>query len=223
MALPTLLTWLYFVALATGEANPLQQAAYAAGKVAQFGWPVLAAWWLDRAFPRPSRPHFRGLLLGLAFGLLVAGGMFCLYFALLRGSEVLADTSRRVTDKLVELGLTSLSAYLLFGVFLSVFHSLFEEYYWRWFVFGRLRRLLPLAPALVLAALAFAAHHVLVLHIYFPGRFFSAVLPFSLCIAAGGVAWGWLYERTGSIYSCWLSHALVDLAIMVIGYDLCFR
>jgi membrane protease YdiL (CAAX protease family) len=51
---------------------------------------------------------------------------------------------------------------------------------------------------------------------------YTAVLPFSLCVAFGGAAWAWIYHRSGSIYSVWLSHLLVDAAILVIGYDMVF-
>jgi membrane protease YdiL (CAAX protease family) len=104
-----------------------------------------------------------------------------------------------------------------------VIHSLLEEYYWRWFVFGRLRHLLPLAPAVVLSSLAFMAHHVIVLNYYFPGHFFGLVVPLSLGVAIGGGVWALLYERTGSIYSPWLSHLIVDAAIFGIGWDLLGR
>ncbi len=66
-------------------------------------------------------------------------------------------------------------------------------------------------------------HHVIVLWVYFPGRFAAAVVPFSLAIAFGGAVWAWLYHRTGSLLGPWLSHAIVDFAVMAIGYDLAFR
>ncbi len=99
-------------------------------------------------------------------------------------------------------------------------HSLLEEYYWRWFVFGQLRRLTTFLPAAVVSSLAFMAHHVVILAVYFPDYFVVAVLPFSLGIAVGGFVWAWLYERNGSVYAPWLSHLLVDAAIFVIGWDL---
>jgi membrane protease YdiL (CAAX protease family) len=43
-------------------------------------------------------------------------------------------------------------------------------------------------------------------------------VPMSLCVALGGVFWAWLYHRSGSLLGPWLSHALVDLAVMAIGY-----
>ena len=44
-----------------------------------------------------------------------------------------------MTDKLTALGLQSPAAFIVLGVFYALVHSLLEEYYWRWFVFARLR------------------------------------------------------------------------------------
>jgi membrane protease YdiL (CAAX protease family) len=222
MLFPTAVAWLYFLALARGggQVNPIQQFTFVAGKCVQFAFPVLFLRAFEGRFPRPGRPRFVGLLPGLGFGLAVAGLIVGLYFGGLRHSALLTQTPGQVRQKLRELGADSVLGYVLLAVFLCVAHSLLEEYYWRWFVFGRLRKLLPLAPALVLASLAFMAHHVIVLHVYLPGRFLSAVLPLSGGIAVGGAAWAWLYERTGSVWSPWLSHLLVDAAIFGIGWDL---
>jgi membrane protease YdiL (CAAX protease family) len=78
------------------------------------------------------------------------------------------------------------------------------------------------AVAIVLSGLAFMAHHVFILYVYMPGYFLTAVVPFSLCVAGGGVVWAWLYDRSGSLYAPWLSHAVVDAGLFVIGYDLFF-
>ncbi len=222
MLFPTAVAWLYFVALARGggQVNPWQQFTYAAGKCVQFAFPVVFLWAFEGRFPRPGRPRFAGLLPGLACGLAVAALIFALYFGLLRHSTLLAEVPARVRQKVQEFGISSAAAYALFGAFICLAHSLLEEYYWRWFVFGQLRRLLPLAPSLLLSALAFMAHHVLVLHAFFPGRFLTAVAPFSLAVAAGGVVWAWLYERSESVWSPWLSHLLIDAAIFGVGWGM---
>ena len=88
---------------------------------------------------------------------------------------------------------------------------------------GRLRTLLPFTPAAVLSALAFMAHHVVLLYVYLPKYFFVAAVPFSLCIAVGGFFWAWLYERTGTIYSAWVSHGIVDAALFALGWVLMQR
>jgi membrane protease YdiL (CAAX protease family) len=105
--------------------------------------------------------------------------------------------------------------YVLFAAFLSLANSAVEEYYWRWFVFGRCRRHLALAGAAILSGLAFAAHHGIVLVVMFG---VIAGVGLTLGVAIGGVFWAWLYDRYGSLYASWISHLLVDLAVMSIGY-----
>ena len=72
---------------------------------------------------------------------------------------------------------------------------------------------------MAVSSLAFTAHHVLVLGFYF-GRLWWPTVIFSLAVAIGGVFWAWLYQKSGSLYGPWLSHALVDAALFLIGYDL---
>ena len=64
------------------------------------------------------------------------------------------------------------------------------------------------------------AHHVIVLAVYLPAQYRVAVLFFSAMVAVGGLLWARLYEKSGSLYAPWLSHLIVDVALMVIGYDL---
>jgi membrane protease YdiL (CAAX protease family) len=148
--------------------------------------------------------------------------MVALYYLVLRDLPMLDRTPTMLKEKMEEFGVASPLGFAGFAIFITFFHSLLEEYYWRWFVFGWLRKHASLAVALTISSLGFMAHHVIVLSVYFPGQFWTAVVPFSLCVAGGGVAWAWLYERSGSIYSPWLSHLLVDAGLFAIGYDLFF-
>jgi uncharacterized protein len=225
MAFPTLMAWLYFKQLGgeAGTANPLQQAAYTVGKLVQFALPVLWLWLTQRKLWATRRPRFDGWPVGVGFGLLVSAGMLRLYYGYFRGSPVLADTPEKLRGKLDEFGVSTTSVYAALALFIVVAHSLLEEYYWRWFVFGRLRTLIPFGSAVALSSLAFVAHHVVLLDVYLPGRFFTAAVPFSLGIAVGGAVWASLYARADSVWSPWLSHALVDGALIVIGWDMVFR
>jgi membrane protease YdiL (CAAX protease family) len=234
MAFPTLMTWLYFVALARplslistedrspSAANTWAQTAYAAGKVIQFSFPVLYLLLVDPTSLRPRRPHFKGMGLGIGFGVLVGAGIGALYWAGLKNWLAGTGAATMVRLKIEEFSAAAPTRYATLATFLAVVHSLLEEYYWRWFVFGRLRRLVSLSAAIVLSSLAFMAHHVVVLGRFFPDDLWRAAVPFSLCIAAGGAFWAWLYNRSGSVYAPWVSHLLVDAAIMAVGYDLVF-
>jgi membrane protease YdiL (CAAX protease family) len=184
-------------------------------------WHVsLDAGWRDPRWLQVRRPHFRGLRPALIFGLAVAALMIGVYFGALRGTSLLVRTPAMVRHKLEEVNMATPMRYAVLAVFVVAAHSLLEEYYWRWFVFGGLRQFLALVPAMVLSSLAFMAHHVIVLYVYLPGRFWAAALPFALAIAVGGGVWAFLYERNGSLWSPWLSHLIIDAAIFAIGWDL---
>ena len=219
---PTVAAWGYFLALtgSEGRVNVWQQIAYTSSKIVQFAFPLAFLAAVEGRLPRPTRPRFTGLTLGLGFGIVVVALMLGLYFGGLRSSRMLAQTPERVREKLQEVNVATPARYALLAVFVVAAHSLLEEYYWRWFVFGHLRWLMAHKPAIALSSLAFMAHHIVVLYVYLPGRFWTAALPLSLAIAVGGAVWAWLYERSGSIYSPWLSHLLVDAGIFVIGWDL---
>jgi membrane protease YdiL (CAAX protease family) len=222
MTFPTLAAWSYFLALVEqgGKINVWQQAAYVLGKIIQFTFPLLFLRLIEKRPLRLTQPRFEGSALGVGFGLLVFGLMMGLYFGVLRGTGMLAQTPVRLQQKLQEVNMVTPARYCSLAVFIVTAHSLLEEYYWRWFVFGQLRRLTTQALAIVLSSLAFMGHHVVVLYVYLPGKFWTAALPFSLAIAIGGAMWAWLYERSGSIWSPWLSHLLIDAGIFVIGWDL---
>lgn len=230
MAWPTVMTVIYFVVLASPpgtdqeeqEPSRLVQIAYSGGKAIQFLFPF--AWVLlwERAWPKVTAPRRAGLGLGLGFGLLVSAAILALYVGFFRGSPWFDGVADQVRSKLNAFGLGTPVGFLFLAMFLSLLHSLAEEYYWRWFVFARLQRLVHLPTAVVLSSLAFMAHHVVVLAAFFPGRFLTLVLPFSLALAVGGSFWAWMYDRYGTLYPSWLSHALIDLAIMAVGYDLVF-
>jgi len=233
MVFPTVMTWLYFVALARPSdshssqtlalpGNFWVQAAYGAGKVLQFSFPVLFLFFVDPKSLQPGRPHFKGLGLGIGFGLLVGAGVFIFYWAGLRYWLIEIGAADQIRSKIEEFNSATPIRYLGLAAFLAMGHSLLEEYYWRWFVFGRLRKFLPLPLAIAMSSLAFMAHHVIVLGRFFPNDFWKAAVPFSLGIAVGGAFWAWLFNRSGSIYSPWLSHLLVDTAILAIGYDMLF-
>lgn len=236
MVFPSIMAWTYFIALSRPasmagvalpseigpQANPALQTAYGLGKVLQFTFPLVYLLLMDRASLRPSRPSLRGLGIGIAFGLIVGMVIILLYYLGLRDQLLKLGTVEQVRAKVEEFGAATRFHYFLLAAFLSLVHSLFEEFYYRWFIFGRLKMIISPTAAIFWSSLGFMAHHVIVLYVYLPGAFFTLVVPFSLAIAVGGAFWAWLYDRSGSIIGPWVSHLLVDVGIMVVGYILVF-
>jgi membrane protease YdiL (CAAX protease family) len=218
LVFPTIITWAYFV-LAGRYSTSVQQATYLAVKTIQFAFPLFWVWLVLREPLRTGRPTARGLVLGAVFSLFVVGAGWLVFDRVLRDAAAFAGASALIREKIGGFGIDAAWKYVLLAAFYSLFHSLLEEYYWRWFVFRQLRRLVPLWPAVLISSLGFMSHHIVVLGEFFQETPWLACL-FASAVAVGGVFWAWLYERTGSLFGPWLSHLLVDAGIFWIGYDL---
>jgi len=193
---------------------------YGLTKLFTLVWPVVAVVLLEGARPRLEamdwRRHWRAAPFGLLSGLLI-GGVGVAAFELTPLGEYVRAHAGEIQRKVESLDI--LDHYIVYVACLSLIHSLLEEYYWRWYVFGRLAKVTAFAPAAVLASLAFAAHHYVVLSAYFPA---AGWLFFGTCVAIGGAFWCWLYRRQRTLVGAWMSHMMVDVAVFYIGYRLLF-
>jgi membrane protease YdiL (CAAX protease family) len=221
LCFPTVVTLVYFVLLA-GLPSAWQEGAYGAGKLIQFLFPVVWVVIIRRERPRLHLPRARDIALGGALGLVFFAATLSLYH-LLKSTSVLVGLAGEVQAKIEGLGMNSAPRFLLLASFYAIFHSGLEEYYWRWFVFGRLRRRTPFSGALVISSLGFMAHHVCILSVFFGWSTAAGIaltIVASAAVAVGGMIWAWLYDRTGSIYAPWVSHGLMDAAIFFVGYQM---
>ena len=218
LVLPTVVTWLYFVALAEQESG-WQQLAAVLGKSVQFLIPVVWVCGIERQRLEFTPKGSMGLIPGAVFGITVVMAMLIVYHGWLKPMGAFDLAGDEIRSKVASLGIRSGGAYLGLGAFYALVHSGLEEYYWRWFVFGQLNSRVSLGSALVVSSVGFMAHHVILLTTFFGTSSPLAYLG-SLAVAIGGAFWAWLYDTRGSIYGCWFSHMLVDAGIFMIGYDL---
>jgi uncharacterized protein len=216
LSMPTLATMAYFVVL---SGTPAAKTIYAASKVVLFAFPVAWVTLFERRKIVVAKPRLADMSAGAALGVAVVAAMFILYYGYLRSSPVMAGAPKAVAHQMTDFAVTSTTGFLILAGFISLIHSLGEEYYWRWFVFGQLRESLPVAGAIAISSLGFMSHHVLVVGKFLNG-YGGYTWFFSICVATGGALWAWLYHRTGTLYAAWLSHFLVDAGLMWIGYDL---
>lgn len=163
---------------------------------------------------RVAKPSGRAVWIGTAWGLLIAAVLLGVYF--------LGVADQLNADGLIE----KVSAYggvqhfFLLAIFICLLNSGMEEYYWRWFVFGRMRRLMDWRVAIIVSSVGFTLHHIVILWAYFPTVGLGIL--FNTGVFVGGCIWAWLLHRQKSIFAPWISHILADAAIMVAGYDLIF-
>ena len=209
VAMPSIVTWCYFVLLADSDSG-IQQGTYSFGKVIQFGFPIvwilyvlkhrlfqsgMASVPLDSDAPTWSRKT--SLVFGVAVGLAVSAAMFGIYYFCFP-SEVQQTLTSHIVQRVQGFSVDSWPKFVGLGVFYALVHSLLEEYYYRWFVFGQLRHVAPLSLSMVFSGLAFMGHHVIVLAHYFGGMTLITV-GLSSAIAIGGMIWAWQYEKSRSL------------------------
>lgn len=227
MVFPTVLTLFYFVLLPDWGLAAEAKLFYGAGKVLQFSLPLLAVWagcavlrhqragWRDAKTPAfsPKKDVILGILTGTGICLLMLAG----YGVIMAEAPWMAEPADAIRARMETFGVVSPPLFLALGIFYSLGHSFLEEYYWRWFVFGNLRRVVRFPAACVLSAVMFMAHHVLILGIYF-GWTSPVTYLASLGVAVGGIIWAFLYEKSGRITGAWLSHIGPDVAIFTVGF-----
>ncbi len=203
MTLPTVASLAYFVWL---EGTAWVAPAYLGAKVLQFAGPVAALGALLAAATGPSRP-----------------GRSVAYVALFQGGDMAARATEAITVKLADFHLDALWRFVVAALLISFLHSWLEEVYWRAFVYRWLQRLTSSEWALAVAALGYAAHHVVVIGVYVGDAPVLVVLLMAVPVVVGGVLCSLLYRATGNrLLAPWISHVCLDLAIMAVGYDLIF-
>lgn len=80
-----------------------------------------------------------------------------------------------------------------------------EEFFWRWFIQKNILGRFSTGKRILLATGLYTSVH---LYSFNPLLILAAI--------AGGIYWGWLYEKTRNIYTVVASHAVFDLLLLYI-------
>lgn len=208
---PTLGVWF----AAFEASNPFGAALWVVAKI----WLLIgpAFWWClvqkqSIHLPQLSR---QALIWGAVSGFVMAVIIFGAYWLIARPMIDFSDLS----DLMVSFSLDSVWAYLGLVVYLTLINSLVEEYVFRWFMQTQLGWLMPAILASVCSAAVFTLHHTVVLSAYVPWVY--NVLA-SVGIFSGAMIWAWMYRKTGSLWSAYISHIGADIGVFAIGYHVLF-
>ncbi len=219
MILPFCGSLFYFVIL---KESKVAQGLYASVKVFTVVWPLVAIYWIkvrrNHASDRPTGRHVKALPLGALSGVVI-GGLIIALFNITPARDYVMQMAPRLRERLEFFGIHSFGTYMAWCVFLAGLHSLIEEFFWRWFVFETLLTVTSQPVAYGLAAFSFALHHYVLCWQYVSP---VGAIVFGTGVGVGGLIWCWMVSRQRTLAGAWLSHALVDAAIFVVGYQMLF-
>ena len=163
-----------------------------------------------------SLPDKEGLVMGGITGISMSAIILLVWF-------IFGDTidSDLMLLEMETTGLTDIRIYIAGMLYWIFLNSLLEEYVFRWFVTTKGIDLFGSEVAgVILSAMLFTLHHAIALH-YFGFLWWQTVMA-SFGLLSAAAIWSWLYIRYKSIWVCWLSHAICDIAVFGIGYLLIF-
>jgi len=163
-----------------------------------------------------SLPDRRGLIFAATTG--TAMSTIIVVMWMLFGETI---DSEAMLEEMETTGLTDIRIYLAGMLYWIFLNSMLEEYVFRWFVTTKGIEILGNEfGAIILSASLFTLHHSIALH-YFGFVWWQTILASAGLLSAAAI-WSWLYIRHKSIWVCWLSHAICDVAVFSIGYILIF-
>jgi hypothetical protein len=176
-----------------------------------------AAWYLlvEKGRPSWSPPRGGGLAAGALSGLALA--FVIVTGAWLFGVQEMDLAPLRTVVR--EMGLNSVIPFLAGAAGWTFVNSLMEEYVYRWFILRQCESLMHGTAAVCASAAIFTAHHVIAVSQYLDPVLATLA---SAGVFIGGLVWGWLYIRYRSVWPCWLSHVLADIAVFGVGWYLLF-
>jgi uncharacterized protein len=175
-------------------------------------WSVL----VDRQKLHLSLPKRRELIAGTLWGTL----MFVVIVGIYRlfGQHWIDPVVAK--EKAQQLGISTRDIYLMIEAYFVLINSLIEEFTWRWFVCNKCQILIPGKPAIFLSSLFFTLHHILVIAAYSDWR---GVILGSFAVGGAGIIWSQCYLRYRSLWSSYISHAIADLALAIIAWQILFN
>jgi membrane protease YdiL (CAAX protease family) len=195
--------------------RPIGKTLFTIAKLWLLAFPT--AWYLlvEKGRPSWSTPRQGGLVTGAVSGAVLAG--LIVTGAWLFGVQNMDLAPLRAEVR--QMGLNTVLPYLAGAAGWTFINSLMEEYVYRWFIFRQCETLMKGTAAVIASAAIFTAHHVIAVSQYLDP---PLTILASAGVFAGGLVWSWLYLRYRSIWPCWLSHVLADIAVFGIGGWLLF-
>lgn len=209
LTVPSLFAFCYFVLFPD---PPLNKIFYYLSRTFLILLPILWRVWAEKKKFPVARLTKKGIGAGCVSGLCIGITALVMYINIFRDYI----PTEMVKLRAESLGFTGMRLFIFAG-FLIFVNAALEEYYWRWFSFTQLKKSIKPVYAQWISSAGFGLHHVIVLVVFF-GWLWGFL--FGLCVCLGGAIWVHHYRTYDSIWPSFISHALVDAFIMLIGFDM---
>jgi uncharacterized protein len=155
----------------------------------------------------------RGLPAGISLAILMFGVILSSYWFMGKYWLNIPDVRARVS----QMGMNIPLMIYGFGTFQTLVNSLIEEYVWRWFVDRHCRLVWSKTWSLLISAIFFTLHHVVLLVAYCDD--WRLVLVGSIAVFIAGLLWSRCRRVYDSLLPSYLSHLAADLALQIVSWQ----
>lgn len=179
---------------------------------------VFAIWsekksWKQALFENFSFYNFKQKILPLTLlGIFLASIYLTTFFVLQNLLDISSIQEKLKT--LIDINITNL---IFIGLYIIIFNSLLEEYFWRGFLFAKLDKLIAPWQAYLITGIAFSFHHVMFYYNWFNFGFFL-LATFGLTVYA--LIMNYIFKKYQDLFSCWYVHIFADIAQIFIAFKI---
>jgi len=166
--------------------------------------PVISGSCRFGSFKEAFRAHWRLLLLCLALLTAWVRVFSSPLFPLHKILPVFVNASA------LKMHVGALPAKIGFGLFLIIWAPVGEEFFYRGYLQGKLREKTSFIKAALIASFFFAIRHALHLFFFYPDIPWGAAFVWVVLAFGWGMIFGWLYERSSSLYLPVAAHFLAN-------------
>lgn len=161
----------------------------------------------DFSFSDFRRNFFRMFIVGFILSIVYLSGFF-----------IFKDfiDFKLITEKINELATINLNNIVFIGLYIIIFNSILEEYFWRSFIFAELHKTIRPSLAYIISAVAFSFHHVVFFYSWFTPIFFILI---TVGLITYALIMNFIWNKYRELFSCWLPHAMVDIVQVFIAWQ----
>lgn len=160
----------------------------------------------DNSFVISKKNIIKLLLLGSCIYLVIIGAYFL--------TRNIFDYSSLVGSLSADQKVSS-NSFIWIALYISFGNSFLEEFLFRFFSFIKLSEYMPKSFTYIFSSVMFAVYHIAMIGTSFPLPLLILAL---VGLAAGGLIFDHVDDKSKNIYNSWIIHMFADFAIMTIWY-----